>query len=170
MYRFRNGDLELLLAHPGGPFWARKDMGSWSIPKGEFDLDREEPLSAAKREFAEETGHAVDGDFVDLGISRQTGGKMVHAWAIQGDIDPSKVLSNTFSMEWPPRSGKQQTFPEIDRVDWFDIETAKNKINKGQVVFIERLLEELSASGERSSLSQERTNKSQIVSSKGSGT
>jgi predicted NUDIX family NTP pyrophosphohydrolase len=143
MYRIRNGALELLLAHPAGPFWARKDIGAWSIPKGEFDPDEEELLSAAKREFIEETGNAVDGDFVDLGISRQTGGKIVHAWAVQGDLDPAKVKSNTFSMEWPPRSGRQQTFPEIDRVGWFGVETAKAKINKGQLVFIERLLEDL---------------------------
>jgi predicted NUDIX family NTP pyrophosphohydrolase len=146
MYRIRNRALELLLAHPGGPFWARRNIGAWSIPKGEFDPHGEKPLSAAKREFEEETGHAIDGDFVDLGISRQKGGKTVHAWAVQGDLDPAKMKSNTFSMEWPPRSGKQQTFPEIDQVDWFDVETAKGKINNGQVVFIERLLEDLSSS------------------------
>lgn len=149
MYRYRGGSLEVLLLHPGGPFWARKDVGAWSIPKGEFDLDGEEPLSAAKREFAEETGYAVDGSFIDLGISRQTGGKIVHAWAVQGNLDPSEVKSNTFSMEWPPKSGKRQAFPEIDRANWFDIETSKARINKGQLVFIERLLKKLSASGRR---------------------
>jgi len=146
MYRLRNGDLELLLAHPGGPFWARRDMGAWSIPKSEFDLDKEKPLSAARREFEEETGHTVDGDFIDLGISRQTGGKIVHAWSVHGDLEPVKMKSNTFSMEWPPRSGKQQIFPEIDRVGWFNVETAEAKINKGQMVFIERLMEDLSSS------------------------
>jgi predicted NUDIX family NTP pyrophosphohydrolase len=143
MYRFREGSLEVFLVHPGGPFWAKKDDGAWSIPKGEFNIDTEAPLEAAKREFEEETGYALGGDFIPLDNLKQSSMKIVHAWAVAGDCDAAKIKSNTFSMEWPPRSGKQQEFPEVDRAEWFDIETAKIKILKGQIPFIDRLLEKL---------------------------
>jgi predicted NUDIX family NTP pyrophosphohydrolase len=143
MYRSREGSLEVLLVHPGGPFWAKKDEGAWSIPKGEFNIDTEDPLEAARREFAEETGFTPEGDFISLGTLAQSGMKIVRAWAVEGDCDAAHIKSNTFSMEWPPRSGKQREFPEVDRGDWFDIETAKTKILKGQTPFIDRLLEQL---------------------------
>ena len=114
LYRRSERGTEVFLVHPGGPFWAKKDLGAWSIPKGEYAED-EAALAAARREFQEETGFAIEGDFLDLGTVRQTGGKLVTAWALEGDCDPSAVHSNTFEMEWPPRSGKKQTFPEIDR-------------------------------------------------------
>lgn len=136
------GGVEVLLVHPGGPFWAGKDDGSWSIPKGELG-EGEDPLVAARREFEEETGCAVSGDFVPLKPLRQPGGKVVYAWAVRGDLDPSGLKSNTFSMEWPPRSGRQQEFPEIDRAAWFPIETAKRKITKGQAGFLSQLEETL---------------------------
>jgi predicted NUDIX family NTP pyrophosphohydrolase len=140
MYRHRGGILEILLVHPGGPYWAKKDLGSWSIPKGEFTPD-EDPLKAAKREFEEETGFSATGHFRPLTPIRQPGGKLVHAWAFEGDCDPSAIKSNTFSMEWPPRSGKYQEFPEVDRAEWFTIETAREKILKGQVGFLDELQE-----------------------------
>ncbi len=143
VYCFREGHLEVLLVHPGGPFWAKKDTGAWSIPKGEFDYEGEDPLIAAKREFEEETGHTVDGDFICLGHLKQSGGKVVHAWAVEADFDASGIQSNTFSMEWPPRSGKKQEFPEVDRAGWFDIETSRAKMVKGQAAFVDRLLEKL---------------------------
>jgi predicted NUDIX family NTP pyrophosphohydrolase len=143
MYRFREDSLEVFLVHPGGPFWAKKDEGVWSIPKGEFNIDNEDSLEAAKREFEEETGFALEGDFISLDTLKQSGMKIVHAWAIEGDCDAAKIKSNTFSMEWPPRSGKQQEFPEVDRAGWFDIETAKIKLLKGQRAFIDKLLEKL---------------------------
>ncbi|MGD2090559.1 MAG: NUDIX domain-containing protein [Candidatus Aminicenantes bacterium] len=146
MYRFREGSLEVFLVHPGGPFWTKKDDGAWSIPKGEFDIEKEDPLEAAKREFEEETGYALAGDFTPLDSLRQSSMKIVHAWAVAGDCDAAKIRSNTFSMEWPPRSGKQQEFPEVDRAGWFDIETAKIKILKGQKSFIDRLLEKMEKS------------------------
>jgi len=146
MYRFREGSLEVFLVHPGGPFWAKKDEGAWSIPKGEFDIDTEAPLEAAKREFEEETGYAIAGEFIPLDNLKQSSMKIVHAWAIAGDCDAAKIKSNTFAMEWPPRSGKQQEFPEVDRAEWFDIETAKIKILKGQRAFIDKLLKELKKS------------------------
>jgi predicted NUDIX family NTP pyrophosphohydrolase len=131
--------LEVLLAHPGGPFWAKKDDGSWSIPKGEF-ADGEDPLAAAKREFEEEMGVSPAGDFIPLGTVRQPGGKMVFAWAIRADFDPSRLKSNMFSMEWPPKSGKRQEFPEVDRATWFGIDAARLKILKGQAPFLDQLL------------------------------
>ncbi len=143
MYRSREGSLEVLLVHPGGPFWAKKDEGAWSIPKGEFIIDTEDPLGAARREFVEETGFTPEGDFISLGTLAQSSMKIVQAWAVEGDCDAAHIKSNTFSMEWPPRSGKQQEFPEVDRAGWFDIETAKTKILKGQTTFIDRLLEQL---------------------------
>jgi predicted NUDIX family NTP pyrophosphohydrolase len=143
MFRSRDSSLEVFLVHPGGPFWAKKDEGAWSIPKGEFNIDSEDPLEAAKREFTEETGFTPAGDFIPLDPLVQSNMKIVHAWAAAGDCDASQIKSNTFSMEWPPRSGKQQEFPEVDRAGWFEIETAKIKILKGQITFIDRLKEKL---------------------------
>jgi len=139
LYRTSAGPLEVLLAHPGGPFWDRKDDGSWSIPKGEF-ADEEEPLAAARREFQEETGFAVTGGFAELTPLRQPGGKTVYAWAVEGDFDPSKLKSNTFAIEWPPKSGRQREFPEVDRVAWFAIPEAQRKILRGQVGFLTELI------------------------------
>ena len=146
MFRYREDILEVFLVHPGGPFWAKKDQGAWSIPKGEFNIDSEAPLDAAKREFAEETGSSIDGEFISLDTAAQSSMKIVHAWAVAGDCDAAQIKSNTFSMEWPPRSGKQQEFPEVDRGEWFDIETAKIKILKGQRTFIDKLLEKMEKS------------------------
>jgi predicted NUDIX family NTP pyrophosphohydrolase len=142
LFRQVDGDIEVLLGHPGGPFWKRKDEGAWSIPKG-LIAPGEEPLAAAQREFAEETGHYPKGDAVPLGSATQPGGKVVHVWAIEGDWDPADIKSNTFEMEWPPRSGRRQSFPEIDRAAWFGATEAREKILKGQAAFIERLLEAL---------------------------
>jgi predicted NUDIX family NTP pyrophosphohydrolase len=139
-YRFRDGRLAVMLVHPGGLFWKNKDEGAWSIPKGVFDPD-EEPLSAAKREFEEETGFKIDGEFIFLGELRQPSRKVVHAWAIERDIDVSLIKSNTFNVEWPKHSGIIKEYPEIDKGDWFDIETARRKILKGQVGFIDKLVE-----------------------------
>jgi predicted NUDIX family NTP pyrophosphohydrolase len=138
MYRHRDGVLEVFLAHPGGPFWAKKDLGAWSIPKGEYPPE-EEALAAARREFAEETGCAIQGEFLPLTPLRQPSGKLIAAWAFQGDCDPAALKSNTFTLEWPPRSGRQQDFPEVDRGAWFSLEEAKEKIIKGQVGFLEEL-------------------------------
>jgi predicted NUDIX family NTP pyrophosphohydrolase len=132
----------VFLVHPGGPFWAKKDLGAWSIPKGEYP-DGEEPLAAAKREFEEETGIKPEGDFTPLKAIKQPGGKMVLAWAFEGDGDASAIKSNTFSMEWPPHSGNQQEFPEVDRAEWFNIEAAREKILKGQLPLLEELEEVL---------------------------
>ncbi len=140
LYRKNNNQLEIFLVHPGGPFFKNKDLGTWSIPKGEF-LDDEDPLAAAKREFEEETGKAVSGDFVPLNAITLKSGKIVHAWAVNGDIDSKTVFSNLFEMEWPPKSGKKQSFPEIDRAGWFDVETAKLKINGAQAGLIDQLEE-----------------------------
>jgi predicted NUDIX family NTP pyrophosphohydrolase len=139
VYRCRHGALEVLLVHPGGPFWANKDLGAWSIPKGEFDPAVEDPLSVAKREFEEETGYTASGEFVPLGEIRQPSGKVIHAWTVEGDFDASGVCSNTFSMEWPPRSGKFQEFPEVDRAEWFPIDEAKRRILRGQTGFLDQL-------------------------------
>ncbi len=139
MYRQRGDVLEVFLGHPGGPFWKNRDLGVWSIPKGEVQPD-EEPLAAACREFAEETGIEPAGPFVPLGSVKQKGGKTVQAWAFAGEADPAAVRCNTFRMEWPPRSGKFIDVPEIDRCDWFDPETAKAKLNPAQAEFVDRLL------------------------------
>src|ERR1700744_197121 len=139
LYRFINKQLEVFLIHPGGPFFRNKEDGIWSIPKGEF-LDDEDALVAAKREFLEETGQAIDGTFIPLEPVTQKGGKKVFAWAVEGDIDHETTISNTFEMEWPPRSGKKQSFPEIDRAGWFDIDIAKVKINDAQSALIDDLL------------------------------
>jgi predicted NUDIX family NTP pyrophosphohydrolase len=142
-YRRDADGVKVFLAHPGGPFWARKDEGAWSIPKGEID-DDEDPERAARREFEEETGCPVTGPLVSLGSIRQGGGKWVHVWAFEGDIDPASVRSNTFTLEWPPRSGRVQAFPEVDRVDWFSIEKARRKILTGQRPLLDRLVDYLS--------------------------
>jgi predicted NUDIX family NTP pyrophosphohydrolase len=134
--------VEVLLVHPGGPFWARKGDGSWSIPKGEF-ADDEEPLAAAKREFEEETGTKPAGDFIPLDPVRQPSGKLVLAWAVRSDFDPSSLKSNTFSMEWPPKSGQQREFPEVDRAAWFEVEHARPKILKGQASFLDQLIDRI---------------------------
>lgn len=139
VFRERDGVLEVLLGHMGGPFWARRDEGAWSIPKGELD-EGEEPLAAALREFAEELGHAPpEGPWLELGEIRQRAGKTVVAFAVEGDFDPAQLQPGTFEMQWPPRSGRVQAFPEVDRVAWFDLPTAKAKTVKGQVALLERL-------------------------------
>lgn len=138
MYRIEEKGLEVFLVHPGGPYWMHKDEGAWSIPKGEFLAD-EDPLEAAKREFAEETGFQASGDFKKLGPIRQKSGKMVLAWAFEGDLDASNIKSNTFTIEWPPRSGKQQAFPEVDKGEWFSVEQAKLKINAKQIALLDEL-------------------------------
>jgi len=138
LFRKTNNILEIFLVHPGGPFFKNKDEGSWSIPKGEFS-DDEEGLAAAKREFEEETGQAIDGEFISLGTIRQKSGKNVYAWAIEGDINHETIFSNTCEVEWPPRSGKKLTIPEIDRAAWFMVDEAKQKINPAQAELIDRL-------------------------------
>ena len=138
MYRRREGGLQVLLVHPGGPFWAKKDRGAWSIPKGEVG-DDEEPLSAARREFEEELGIPAAGDFLPLGSISQRGGKTVHAWAFEGNCDPVALRSNTFSMEWPPHSGELRQFPEVNRADFFPIHEARERLNAAQVEFLNRL-------------------------------
>lgn len=130
--------MSFFLVHPGGPFWKGKDAGAWSIPKGEYD--QEEPLAAAIREFSEETGQVPEGAFIPLTPIKQKGGKEVRAWAVEGDFDPDKLVSNTFSMIWPPRSGKMQTFPEVDRGSWFLLPEAKEALNPAQHPFLDELL------------------------------
>jgi len=144
LYRLRNGTLEVFLVHPGGPFWRGKDIGAWSIPKGEIE-EGADTLATARREFEEETGSPVDGEFVALEPLKQKSGKLVYAWALQGGIDAASVRSNTFSMEWPPRSGRVQEFPEVDRGGWFTIAAAREKILPGQRGFIDQLEEHLSS-------------------------
>ncbi len=146
LYRIRGERLELFLAHPGGPFWAGKDDGVWTIPKGLIDPD-EDPPAAARREFAEETGHRLPGELVPLGELKQKGNKIVHAWAIAGDVDADNITSNTFPAQWPPGSGKWQHFPEVDRAGWFSVDEARHKILPGQAGFIDRLLELLGRDG-----------------------
>lgn len=138
LHRLRGSGIEVFLVHPGGPFWATKDAGAWSIPKGEFEAG-EDPLEAAKREFKEETGFAVAGNFIELTPVKQPGGKVVYAWAVMGDCEADSIKSNTFSLEWPPRSGKRKEFPEVDRAGWFTPEVAREKILKGQLVLLEEL-------------------------------
>jgi predicted NUDIX family NTP pyrophosphohydrolase len=139
MYRRRHGVLEVFLVHPGGPFWQKKDLGSWSIPKGEYTTD-EDPLEVAKREFQEETGFKASGEFVPLTSRKQPSGKIITASAFEGDCDASTIKSNTFSMEWPPHSGMRDEFPEVDRAGWFSIPDAKKKIIKGQSGFVDELV------------------------------
>ena len=138
LYR-RRGEVEIFLVHPGGPFWAKKDAGTWSLPKGEIG-EGEDPLQAARREFTEETGFPISGEFQPLEPLKQLGGKVVHVWAIEADCDPSQVRSNLFSMEWPPKSGKTQQFPEVDRAAWFNIPEARKRILAGQIGFIDQLI------------------------------
>jgi len=138
MYRQSAGKLQFLLAHPGGPFFRNKDIGVWTIPKGEIG-ENEDALSAARREFAEEIGSNPEGRFIELAPVRQKGGKIVRAWGVEGDVDPAGIQSNSFSLEWPPRSGRLQEFPEIDRAEWFDAESAKSKINPAQWPLLEEL-------------------------------
>jgi predicted NUDIX family NTP pyrophosphohydrolase len=138
LYRYRDSKLEIFLVHPGGPFWKNKDSGAWSIPKGEFDA-REDPLQAARREFHEETGCSVDGSFIDLGPVRQAGGKIVHAWAVEGDCEAESISSNSFTIEWPPRSRQRKEFPEVDRAGWFSLQLAREKILKGQLMLLDKL-------------------------------
>lgn len=142
VYRGQVSDLEVFLVHPGGPFWEKKDDGAWSIPKGEFEPD-EDPLTAAKREFHEETSFEVVEPFLLLTPIKQPSGKMIHAWAVSGDFDPTLVKSNLFAMEWPPRSGVQKEFPEVDRAQWFKLPEATAKLLKGQRPFLEELRERL---------------------------
>jgi predicted NUDIX family NTP pyrophosphohydrolase len=139
LYRLRSGAPEVLLVHPGGPFWAKKDLGAWSIPKGEYD-EGEDPHATALREFEEELGAPpVTEAFSDLGAVKLASGKLVTAWMAEGDLDPANVRSNTFTLEWPPRSGVMREFPEVDRAQWFPLAEARRRINSAQVTFLERL-------------------------------
>ena len=148
LYRLRKGALEVFLVHPGGPYWRNKDVGAWSIPKGLLE-EGDDELAAAKREFEEETGSRVDGEFIELTPLAQPSGKVVHAWAVEGDIDASSVRSNTFRMEWPPRSGKMQEFPEVDRGAWFTLDLAREKILNGQRGFLDQLTDAIIAKTRR---------------------
>jgi predicted NUDIX family NTP pyrophosphohydrolase len=139
MYRRPKDRLEIFLVHPGGPFWAKKDVGAWSIPKGEFD-ESEDPSAAARREFHEETGFSAEGQLLELGAVKQAGGKVVTAWAFEGDCDPKDLVSNTCGIEWPPHSGRHLEFPEVDRGCWFSIAEAKERILKGQLPLLDRLI------------------------------
>lgn len=140
LVREQSGVIQVLLGHMGGPFWARKDAHAWSIIKGEYDPETEAPIAAARREFLEETGHAPpDGPMLDLGEVKQSSGKRVRGYAVRGDFDPAALVPGTFEMEWPPRSGKRQAFPEIDRVEWMSVATAREKIVKGQVGLLDAL-------------------------------
>lgn len=141
LYRTKNGFVEVFLVHPGGPFYAKKDLGVWTIPKGE--LDGGEPFATARREFEEETGFKIAGEFIELPAVKQKGGKLVYAWAVEADVDPTKIESNMFSMEWPPKSGKIKEFPEADHADWFDIATAMQKILPSQKELISNLLKKI---------------------------
>ena len=153
LFRRNGGETEFLLVHPGGPFWTKKDEGAWSIPKGQIE-DEEEPRACAVRELEEELGAAPELDpeqLVELGAIRQRAGKVVEAWAAEAEFDPAALASNTFTMEWPPRSGTEREFPEVDRAEWFDLATAREKILPAQAELLDRLLERLeSADGERS--------------------
>jgi predicted NUDIX family NTP pyrophosphohydrolase len=144
MYRRPGPGLEVLLVHPGGPLWAKKDLGAWSIPKGEYAAD-EEPLAVAEREFEEETGARPRGDFLPLGEVVQPGRKAVIAWAVEGNFDVAALKSNLFELEWPPRSGRRASFPEVDRAEWFSISDARRKILPGQAPFLDRLSAALGA-------------------------
>jgi predicted NUDIX family NTP pyrophosphohydrolase len=145
LYR-RREELEVFLVHPGGPFWTKKDLGAWSLPKGELE-EVEDPLASAIREFTEETSFPIAGEFHPLKSLRQPSGKTIHAWAIEGDCDPAQLRSNLFSMEWPPKSGTLCDFPEVDRAAWFVIAEAREKIIRGQAPFLDQLIEVLDHSG-----------------------
>lgn len=142
LYRFQKNGVEVFLVHPGGPFWANKDEGSWSVPKGEYN-DDEDALKAAQREFQEETGLSIQGNFIELGEVRQPSGKRVRVWALENDQEVENIRSNTFQLEWPPKSGKMQEFPEVDRGGWFSIPEARQKILKGQISFLDKLEEKI---------------------------
>jgi predicted NUDIX family NTP pyrophosphohydrolase len=142
LYRFQKDGVEVFLVHPGGPFWANKDKGSWSVPKGEYN-DDEDALKAAQREFQEETGLSIQGNFIELGEVRQPSGKRVMVWALENDQEVENIRSNTFQLEWPPKSGKIQEFPEVDRGGWFSIPEARQKILKGQFPFLDKLEEKI---------------------------
>ena len=146
LFRRRQEELEVFLVHPGGPFWAGKDDGAWSIPKGEYPPD-EDPLAAAYREFTEETSCGAAGDVIPLGALKQPSGKIIQAWALEGDCDAAASRSNTFSLEWPPRSGVRQEFPEVDRAAWFPLEVARRKISPGQAGFLEELAQQVQPVG-----------------------
>ncbi|MFN2501250.1 MAG: NUDIX domain-containing protein [Pyrinomonadaceae bacterium] len=149
LYRFTNRHLEVLIAHPGGPFWKNKDLGAWSIPKGEF-LPGQDPLNAAMREFHEETGHKLNAspaDFITLTPVKLRTSKLVHAFALEKDLDVSNIKSNTFELEWPPRSGKKQQIPEIDRAEWHDLPTSKQKLHPSQALLVEELIRKLGVRG-----------------------
>ncbi len=139
LYRTKNKQVEILLVHPGGPFWKNKDDGSWSVPKGEF-TNEENALDAAIREFEEETGIVCSGNFIELTAVTQKSGKIVYAWALQKDLDTATISSNTFQIEWPPKSGRMQEFPEVDKAEWFDVNTARQKIIPAQLPFISEIL------------------------------
>jgi predicted NUDIX family NTP pyrophosphohydrolase len=145
LYRVRGGAVEVLLVHPGGPYWVNRDAGAWSIPKGEYEQG-EDPLGSARREFQEETGHEPPRpeDLVELGTVRQRGGKVITAWAAPGDLDPDAIASGGFTVEWPPRSGNRREFPEVDRAGWFDPATAREKLVAAQAELVDRLLAKLS--------------------------
>lgn len=145
LYRLAETGLEVLIVHPGGPLWKSRDLGAWSIPKGEF-LPGEDPLKTAIREFHEELGQPVSGHFVELTPVKQKAGKTVYPFAVEGDLDVRSVESNTFEMEWPPRSGKRQAFPEVDRAEWVDPKTAKQKLNEAQAAIIDELVKRLGIS------------------------
>lgn len=140
LYRKRGTEIEVFIVHPGGPFWAKKDDGVWSIPKGEY-LDGENPLAVATREFAEETGSQVSGSFIELPAAKQPSGKIIRAWAVEGDLDAASIRSNHFSLEWPPNSGRMQSFPEVDRALWCSVALARRKLLPGQRVLLDRLEE-----------------------------
>jgi predicted NUDIX family NTP pyrophosphohydrolase len=138
LFRKREAGIEVLIVHPGGPFWAKQDDGAWSIPKGEY-LEGEDPLAVAKREFTEETGSELSGPFVELSPAKQPGGKVIRAWAVEGDLDAATIRSNSFSLEWPPKSGHVQSFPEVDRALWCNPTLARQKLLPGQRVFLDEL-------------------------------
>lgn len=141
VFRRRDDRLEVLLVHPGGPFWSKRDEGAWSIPKGEIEAG-EKPIDVARREFQEELGlPAPEGELTPVGSVRQAGGKVVHAWAIESDVDVGRLRSMTLDVEWPPRSGRTQTYPEVDRAEWFDLDASRTKINPAQAAFLDRLVE-----------------------------
>jgi predicted NUDIX family NTP pyrophosphohydrolase len=142
LYRFQKDGVEVFLVHPGGPFWVNKDLGSWSVPKGEYN-DDEDALKAAQREFQEETGLSIQGNFIELGEVRQPSGKRVRVWALENDQEVENIRSNTFQLEWPPKSGKMQEFPEVDRGGWFSLPEARQKILKGQIPFLDKLEEKI---------------------------
>lgn len=139
LYRYQGTELQVLLVHLGGPYWMNKDQGAWSIPKGLCEPG-EDLVDAARREFEEETGFAIDGNFISLGETKQPSGKIIHAWALEGDLDTDNIKSNTFNIEWPRNSGHIQEFPEVDRGAWYKLETARQKIFKGQLPFLDRLI------------------------------